>query len=229
MTHNLSGITTSDELAGIVDLFGAITPRELADALDELAFKHGENANEKAVATAIEQAISGYILVEVRRVAIGAAGEPSRADTNRTDPTGIADTTPDESSLVDGFDTDSLGDETATDLGSRPDPDANVDSRPTQRAVSTSGRYLIVGPVAFPSFPEGAEDLPHILSIPERQVNRERAAAAVESRLATEAVDAITAGDGSRIKTLLDVCYDLETWADVDIAQFRERLADAAE
>ena len=229
MTHNLSGITTSDELAGVVDLFGAITAGELADALDELAFKHGENADEKAVATAIEQAISGYILVEIGREAIGSASESPRADTNHTDSTGTADTTPDGSSPVDGFDTDSLRDETATDLGSRPDPDVNADSRPAQRAVSTSDQYLIVGPVAFPAYPDGAEDLPHILSIPERQVNREQAAAAVESRLATEAVDAITVGDDSRIKTLLDVCYDLETWADVDIAQFRDRLADAAE
>ena len=39
-----------DELAGVVDLFGALTPSELESALEELAFKRGESVDSDAVA-----------------------------------------------------------------------------------------------------------------------------------------------------------------------------------
>ncbi|TQQ79464.1 DUF7109 family protein [Halonotius roseus] len=62
---------TGDELAGIVDLFGALTRAELADALTELAFKQGSEVDDAAVTDAIETAISEYVLVEYEPEASG--------------------------------------------------------------------------------------------------------------------------------------------------------------
>ena len=67
---------TGDELAGIVDLFGALTRAELADALTELAFKQGSEVDDDAVTDAIDTAISEYILVEY---------EPEASDNDDSD------------------------------------------------------------------------------------------------------------------------------------------------
>jgi hypothetical protein len=56
--------TTQDELAGVVDLFGALTRSELASALHELAFKQGRDVDESALRSEIEAAIDAYSLVE---------------------------------------------------------------------------------------------------------------------------------------------------------------------
>jgi hypothetical protein len=53
-----------DELAGVVDLFGALTRDELAEALAELAFKQGKAVDESALETVIEDAVTDYYLVE---------------------------------------------------------------------------------------------------------------------------------------------------------------------
>ncbi|XVH30652.1 DUF7109 family protein [Haloferacaceae archaeon DSL9] len=55
---------TQDELAGIVDLFGALSRTELSTALAELAFKQGREADEDALDAAIETARREYFLVE---------------------------------------------------------------------------------------------------------------------------------------------------------------------
>jgi len=55
---------TGDELAGVVDLFGALTREELSEALTELAFKQGAAVDDAAVTDAIETAITEYVLVE---------------------------------------------------------------------------------------------------------------------------------------------------------------------
>jgi hypothetical protein len=94
-------------------------------------------------------------------------------------------------------------------------------------AVDPDGEVLVVGPVAFPRLPPGAEDLPHVLEVPQREVDRQRAAARVEERLRGDAARAVAAGDAERMRHLLDVTYDLETWADADAADARRRL-DAA-
>jgi len=60
--------TTHDELAGVVDLFGALTHAELADALGELAFKQRQDVDEDALETAIDDAIEAYALVEYEPV-----------------------------------------------------------------------------------------------------------------------------------------------------------------
>ncbi|ERH07816.1 MAG: hypothetical protein J07HN4v3_00179 [Halonotius sp. J07HN4] len=55
---------TGDELAGVVDLFGALTRAELSAALTELAFKQSQTVDDDAVADAIADAIAAYVLVE---------------------------------------------------------------------------------------------------------------------------------------------------------------------
>jgi hypothetical protein len=83
---------------------------------------------------------------------------------------------------------------------------------------------LAVGPAAFPSLPEGAADLPHILDVPERDVDREALSEAVLARLSEDAVAAISDGDADRLEVLADVTYDIEAWAPVDAGPVRERI-----
>ncbi|OYR45370.1 MULTISPECIES: hypothetical protein [unclassified Halorubrum] len=95
------------------------------------------------------------------------------------------------------------------------DPDEGLDAD----AVA-----LAVGPAAFPSLPEGAADLPHILDVPERDVDREALSEAVRARLSEDAVAAIGEGDADRLEVLADVTYDIEAWAPVDAGAIRERI-----
>ena len=83
---------------------------------------------------------------------------------------------------------------------------------------------LAVGPAAFPSLPADAEDLPHILDVPERDVDRELLSEAVVARLSDDAVAAIEASDAERLEVLADVTYDIEAWAPVDAGDVRERI-----
>jgi hypothetical protein len=84
-------------------------------------------------------------------------------------------------------------------------------------------RVLVPGPVAFPELPEGAADLPHILDVDVRDVDRDALADAVRRRLESDLEDA----DGERARYLVDVTYDAEAWAPVDLADVRDRLDDA--
>lgn len=143
-----------DELAGVVDLFGALTRGELREALSELAFRRGEEP--PAVDDAIGDALAGYYLVE-------------------------------------------FGDES----------------------------LLAPGPAAFPTLPEGAGDLPHIMDVEPRTVDRQDLAAAAEKRFRARAARAAAEGDDDRIARLLDVSYDLEAWGPVSLDDARERLDDA--
>ena len=151
----------SDELAGVIDLFGALTPAELESALGELAFKRGEDVDPETVAAAIDDAVASYAIVRYD-------------DGDRT--------------------------------------------------------LLVSGPAAFPTLPPNAEDLPHILDVPDREVDREAAGTAVATRLRSEAATAVNAGDTATMRRLLDVTYDVEVWSDaVAVDDVRERLDDALE
>jgi len=152
--------STGDELAGVVDLFDALTRAELESALGELAFKRGQEVDEEAIESAVAGAIEAYYLV-----------------------------------AVDG-ENDTL---------------------------------LAPGPVAFPTLPDGAEDLPHIMDVPDRNVDRAALVEAVERRLRADAAQAVSAADSERIEHLLDVSYDLETWGGTDVSDVRGRLDDALE
>ncbi len=155
---------TRDELAGVVDLFDALTREELADALAELAFKRGQEVDREAFDAEIEGALDDYYLV---------AYEPE-----------------DGAGEADGEDE----------------------------------RLLVPGPVAFPTLSEYAPDLPHIMDVPERDVDRGALGEQVAARVREEAEGTAEAGDAERAAELLDVTYDVETWASVDLADARERL-----
>lgn len=148
---------TADELAGVVDLFGALTRAELREACSELAFKRGEDLDD--VEGAIDDAEASYHLAVVER--------------------------------------------NGTDL-------------------------LVPGPAAFPELPEGATDLPHIMDVPERSVDRDRVTAAVEERFREECAVAVRSGNPDFVDRLLDVSYDLDAWG-IDVSGARERLESAAE
>ncbi len=157
---------TPDELAGVVDLFGALTRAELRRGLAELAFKRGEEYDPGRFADAVEGALQSYHLVAVRAGDAGVAG--------------VAD-----------------------------------------------DRVVVVGPVAFPALPGRASDLPHILDVPDRDPDHEAAAAAAATRFRQDAATAIDGGDGERVRTLLDVSYELEAWGGLDLSTTRERMDDA--
>jgi len=165
---------TGDELAGIVDLFGALTRAELSAALTELAFKQGSEVDDEAVTDAIDTATSEYVLVEY-------------------EPTESADS-----------------DASGVDTG-RDEDDAET--------------LLTAGPAAFPTLPPNAEDLPHILDYEKRAVDRERLAEQVRNRLQREAETAVENDDDARAAALLDVSYDVEAWAAVEVADVRASLS----
>lgn len=168
---------TPDDLAGIVDLFGALTRPELEEALSELAYRQDTEVPEEAVSDALE----AFALVSF---------EPARDDV--------------EHDLEGGGDADHDLDGGADDV-----------------------ELLTPGPSAFPTLPDGAEDLPHILDVDHRPVDREVVGRAAEERLRTDAARAVADGDVERAAELLDVSYDVETWAPVDLTDVRERLDDA--
>ncbi len=145
---------TEDELAGIVDLFGALRRAELTEAASELAYRRGADPPDVDV----DALLSAFVLVAV---------------------------------------------------------------------PADDGELLAVGPAAFPTLPEGAEDLPHILDVEPRSVDRERVGRVAEERLRGEAARAVAAEDADRIAELRDVTYDLEAWAPVELETLRGRLDDA--
>lgn len=150
-THEDDAGVTRDELAGIVDLFDALTREELRTALSELAYRRGDEFDPEVADAAIDAAVETYALVEL--------------------------------------------DET-----------------------------LFAGPTAFPTLPANAEDLPHIMNVPERSVDRAALGEAVRKRIAAEADAAADDGDQERLATLLDVCYDVEAWAPVSLDETRAAL-----
>lgn len=158
---------THDELAGVVDLFGALTREELEQALVELAYRQGDDVREDAVAAAIAEATREYYLVAL------------------------------PADLVDG--------------------------------KVEADEALAAGPVAFPMLPADGEDLPHILDVPPRSVDRSAVAATVADRLRADAAAAIDAGDAERAAQLADVTYDVEAWGAVDLTEMRERLVELAD
>src|SRR6056297_2147587 len=133
---------SGDELAGIVDLFGALSRPELRTALAELAFRWHEDVDDVVLDALVDDAVDRFYLLP-------------------------------------------------------------VDDR------------IVAGPAAFPTLPDGAEDLPHILDVERRSVDREAAAAAAEQRYRTVAAGAVDSAEDERLHELLDVSYDLEAWGPV--------------
>lgn len=97
-------------------------------------------------------------------------------------------------------------------------------------AVAHDGdRVLVPGPAALPTLPTGGEDLPHLLDVPTRDVDRDAVEVVVEERLRAEAAVAVDAADADAARHLLDVCFDAQAWADLDIADVRSALAPVAD
>lgn len=89
------------------------------------------------------------------------------------------------------------------------------------RDESKDPALYVPGPAAFPTAPTGSEDLPHILDIDSRSIDREAIAAQLQDEI-TDEVDPSTADE--RISTLIDLSYDIETWAGVDAEALRSTL-----
>lgn len=139
-------MTTHDGLAGIVELFGALTREELAEVRSELAFRQGREEPDPA---AVEAALEAYALVEHEGL-------------------------------------------------------------------------LVAGPAAFPTLPPEATDLPYIVDVPDREIDREELGERVHEELLAAADDE---GDSGALREL---SYDLEAWAPVDASDVRARLEEGS-
>ena len=93
--------------------------------------------------------------------------------------------------------------------------------------VGADGAALLVaGPAALPALPDHGDDLPHLLDVDERDVDRTERARAAEERLRAAAARAVNEADRDRAAALLDVCYDLDAWAGADTGAIRAHLAE---
>lgn len=101
------------------------------------------------------------------------------------------------------------------------DPDEVIPDRADEPLVAA-------GPTAFPTLPDAAEDLPHILDYESITPDREALGKRVEERFRADAARAVADGDRDRIDRLLDISYDIEAWAPVELDGMRDRL-DAAD
>ncbi|MFB6153921.1 MAG: hypothetical protein ABEJ27_06680 [Halodesulfurarchaeum sp.] len=147
----------ADDLAGLVDLFGALPRDDLVKGVEELTFRRGTPADSAEIAAAVASALDRFALLSV---------------------------------TLDGEE------------------------------------VLVPGPTAFPAVPEGGEDLPHILDVERRDVPQEVIEEAVRRRLAGEAA---RLDDPERAAELVDVTYDAEAWAGLDLSDVRARLEALAE
>ncbi|PCR91700.1 DUF7109 family protein [Natrinema ejinorense] len=86
---------------------------------------------------------------------------------------------------------------------------------------------LVAGPTAFPTVPADAEDVPHILDVERRRLDRDLLGERTRERVREAADEAIEAEETERIRALIDVSYDVESWAPVDLTDERTRLEDA--
>ncbi|MFB6126402.1 MAG: hypothetical protein ABEJ79_03770 [Halolamina sp.] len=103
-------------------------------------------------------------------------------------------------------------------------PDAESDD-------DSPAEYLVVGPSAFPELPAGGDDLPHILDVDRRAVDRDVVAETAAARVREEAEAVLSGGgadadaDPGRAATLREVTYDVESLGGgVDLRPLRERL-----
>jgi hypothetical protein len=92
------------------------------------------------------------------------------------------------------------------------------------RFESEERTLLVDGPRAFPELPPQGEDLPHIMDVEPRTVDRDELGRRVNDQLATEVTLALAGADEDRMRTLVDVSYDAEAWAPVDCSGVRARL-----
>ncbi|WP_312908843.1 DUF7109 family protein [Natronosalvus caseinilyticus] len=203
---------TSDELAGIVDLFGGLTRTELERALSEVAFRaDGQSVDEDAAAGAIEASLDAFALVRYEPRGAGRATDGGSEDGNG-----------DGNDNYDNYDN-------YNNYNSNGDGNANGDG----------DALFVPGPTAFPRTPEHAEDLPHILDVSPRDPDQDAVGEAARDRFLAD-VEAVLEGEGesmdgtenvneTAIEDLIDLSYDLEAWAPLDLTAERTRLVEALE
>lgn len=130
------------------------------------------------------------------------------------------------------YDTGAFEDEIAEAIGTyhliRLDAETAVkidtEESPADGRAIDDAELLVPGPVAFPALPDGAADLPHILDISERQVERETVVSTAVERFRADVTEATQAEMDEWKAGLLEVSYELEAWAAVDLAEERDRL-----
>lgn len=95
--------------------------------------------------------------------------------------------------------------------------------------ASADAPLLIAGPTAFPRTPDHAEDIPHILDVTKRHIDRDVAGQAAHDRFIDVVDSSLSASDPETadLEHLIDVSYDLEAWAPLDLSDERDRLTDA--
>lgn len=158
-----------DELAGVLDMFGALTEAEFKRAVSEVGFRAGRDVDEDALADRVNAAAASFHVV-------------------RVEPEAVPDVVPDLD------DTDAV---------------------------------YVPGPRAWPTEPAHAEDLPHILDLDPRAVDRRALAMRVRQQLRSTIERAAAQGDADRLHEIVDVTYDVEAWASIDLEDTRG-LADGA-
>jgi hypothetical protein len=89
---------------------------------------------------------------------------------------------------------------------------------------SVDDPVLVTGPTAFPEVPPDGRDLLHILDIEPREIDRSTAACGAVESFERDAAAAIEAADSDRRTELLDLSYELEAWAAVDLSDERDLL-----
>jgi hypothetical protein len=149
-----------DELAGIVELFGALTRNELRRAASELCYRRGVDVDDEPLDASIDRALSEFVLL----AAPGVTDEPLEAVP------------------------------------------------------------IVAGPAAFPAHPEHAEDLPHILDVEPRAVDRATARDVAVNQFQGAIEIALESKSGANLDGLLELCFDLETWGAVSLDVERDRL-----
>lgn len=102
----------------------------------------------------------------------------------------------------------------------RPSPGADIDAALEEYVLVEHDGRLVVGPAAFPSLPDGAEDLPHIMDVPSRSVDR----TVIAEAIVDEVIEDLDRSDPEAMARARELAYDLETWADVDGRRLRELL-----
>lgn len=112
----------------------------------------------------------------------------------------------------------------------RYDPSADVSETGADERSGSSleldveSPLFVAGPTAFPRTPEYAEDLPHILDIERRYLDRNQLARAARNRFEVELGTATREESTERLEELLEVSYDLETWGPIDLSAERELI-----
>jgi len=99
-----------------------------------------------------------------------------------------------------------------------------IELEPTDLEAAVGSPVLVAGPAAFPELPENADDLVHILDVDPREIDRETAGRRATERFRAEAARAVDADADTQAASLVDVSYELEAWAGVDLGDVRDRL-----